>query len=101
MMMFGVSSMILLTSLMSLQQIAHATPLITKFGSGYADGKHTAQDTFHSGVIYHSVWATIQDMMQPGLNFLQEVVDNEQINSNHVNNSDNGINECDSWYISS
>ena len=34
---------------MSLQQIAHATPLITKFGSGYADGKHTAQDTFHSG----------------------------------------------------
>jgi hypothetical protein len=49
MMMFGVSSMILQTSLMSLQQIAHATPLITKFGSGYADGKHTAQDTFHSG----------------------------------------------------
>lgn len=48
--MFGVfSSMILLISLTSLNQTAHATPLITKFGSGYANGKHNAQDTFRSG----------------------------------------------------
>jgi hypothetical protein len=30
-------------------QSVHATPIITKFGSGYADGKHNAQDTFHTG----------------------------------------------------
>jgi hypothetical protein len=42
-------SMILLISLMSLNQTAHATPLITNFGNGFADGKHNAQDTFHSG----------------------------------------------------
>jgi hypothetical protein len=48
--MFGIfSSMILLISLMSSQQTVHATPLITKFGIGYAHGKHNAQDTFHSG----------------------------------------------------
>lgn len=34
---------------MSLHQIAHATPIITEFGIGYADGKRNAQDTFHSG----------------------------------------------------
>ena len=31
------------------QQNAHATPYITNFGNGYADGKHAAQNTFHSG----------------------------------------------------
>lgn len=41
--------MILLISLISLQQNARATPVITKFGNGYADGKHNAQDTFRSG----------------------------------------------------
>ena len=41
MIIFGVLySMILPISLISLQQNAQATPLITKFGSGYADGKH-------------------------------------------------------------
>ena len=25
----------------------HATPYITNFGNGYADGKHAAQQTFH------------------------------------------------------
>ncbi len=41
-------SMNLLISLMSLQT-THATPIITKFGIGYTDGKHNAHDTFHSG----------------------------------------------------
>jgi hypothetical protein len=36
----------------------------------------------HSGIIYHIAWATIQDTTQPGLNFHQEVVDNERIDSN-------------------
>jgi hypothetical protein len=31
------------------QQNAHATPIITNFGNGYADGKHAAQQTFHPG----------------------------------------------------
>ena len=31
------------------QQNAHATPTITNLGNGYADGKHEAQNTFHSG----------------------------------------------------
>ena len=31
------------------QQKANATPVITNFGNGYADGKHAAQQTFHSG----------------------------------------------------
>lgn len=31
------------------QQNAHAAPFITRFGNGYADGKHNAQDTYHSG----------------------------------------------------
>jgi hypothetical protein len=40
----------LLTTVTMLQrQNAHATPYITNFGNGYADGKHTAQHTFHSG----------------------------------------------------
>jgi hypothetical protein len=30
------------------QQNAHATPYITKFGNGYADGKHAAQNILHS-----------------------------------------------------
>jgi hypothetical protein len=42
-------AIIALISLMSLHHTAHATPLITNFGNGYADGKHNAQDTFHSG----------------------------------------------------
>ena len=50
MIMFGVfSSTVLLTSSMSLQQNAQAAPWITRFGIGYADGKHNAQDTFRSG----------------------------------------------------
>ena len=56
---------------------------------------------YHSGIIYPIAWVIIQDMMLPGLNFHQEVVDNEQSNSNHVNNSDNGISGCDSQHISS
>ena len=40
--------MILLISLMSLHQTAHATPIITRFGNGYADGKHNAKDTISS-----------------------------------------------------
>jgi hypothetical protein len=31
------------------QQIAHASPIITNFGNGYADGKQAAQGTFRSG----------------------------------------------------
>jgi hypothetical protein len=38
----------------------------------------------------------MQDTTQPGLNFHQEVVDNEQSNFNHLANSDNGISECGS-----
>lgn len=65
--MFGIfSSMILLISLMSLQQTVHATPLITKFGIGYAHGKHNAIHSileakemqvvlYLSGIIYHIV----------------------------------------------
>lgn len=42
----------LLTTVTILQhQNAHATPYITNFGNGYADGKHAAQQTFHS-VVY-------------------------------------------------
>jgi hypothetical protein len=40
----------LLTTATILQkQNVHATPYITNFGNGYVDGKHAAQQTFHSG----------------------------------------------------
>jgi hypothetical protein len=40
---------LLTTATILQQQNAHATPIITNFGNGYADGKHAAQNTFHSG----------------------------------------------------
>jgi hypothetical protein len=51
---------------------------------------------YHSGVISHIVRAIMQDTTQLGLNFHQEVIDNEQSHSNYVNNGDNGISECNS-----
>jgi hypothetical protein len=55
--MFGVlfSSMILLPTVTILQQQnAHARPIKTNFGNGYADGKHAAQSTFHN-----TTWAEL------------------------------------------
>ncbi len=93
---------------MSLQQTVHATPLITKFGKDMQvenitlktriilEAKEMQAVLYRFGVIYRIVWATMQDTTQPGLNFHQEMEDNEQSNFDHIDNSDNGISECDS-----
>ena len=87
---------------MSLHQTALATPFITKFGIGYADGKHNAQDTISSGGQKDascpiSFWNNISYCLGYHAGYDSTWIELSSGSSfNHVDSNDNNISQCNS-----